>query len=220
MVCASVVVVYAMNTFNFDDYLDEPVGITTIVNEDGTPITFRQLIGEPNLRARDEGYINCFYPLVFYFSEEMRETQRRVAEAHVLTLSHHEHDVRIQLIVNSLQLDLTRERDDIDLALMRGFSNGSVLTVKFDDTPLLLSSGFHFAGDGDEQYRHLDFVGNLVAGTHVRFKTLSEHSPFGLIMTPTDTSEPIRVWHRVEVLCGEYVGRWGWIPNFLLEPNS
>ena len=183
----------------------------------------RQVLQET--RATDEGYVTYFHPLAFYFTEEMQEQQRRIAEMTLLPDSYTDYEniwgeQVTQHIVHALGLDLTRERDEIDAALKEAFSGGSVAAVRFDDTPLLLSFGFRlrYESEPDLWDEYADIQGLLSAGTHVIIMQGSEGLSY--LPIPMDSDRAIRAWHFVEVLDGEHVGRTGFLPNFLLEPSE
>jgi hypothetical protein len=148
-------------------------------------------------RAMDSGYITDFYPLVFYFSEELRDQQRRVAEITIWEDGHYS-EAQKQHFTDALGLNLNRETDAIDMFLYGAFSNGSVVTIRFDNTP------FH--------------SWLLDEGTPVLISSRS--ATFSYLTVPFDTSVPIRARHNIEILQGELAGRTAWIPNFLLKPSS
>ncbi|MCL2189301.1 MAG: hypothetical protein FWC16_13425 [Defluviitaleaceae bacterium] len=170
-------------------------------------------------RIADEGYVTYFYPLVFYFTDEMQEQQRRIAEMTLLAdLYPYEWDKQSeQHIIKALGLDLTRARDEIDLALKNAFSKNRVASVRLDDTPLLLSPGYFFRDD-PAPWNAMDIQGILIAGTYV--KIVSGVESLSFLPIPLNTDVAIRAWHIVEVLDGEYIGRIGWMPNFFLKPSD
>jgi len=174
---------------------------------------FQQIL--QSRRAVDEGYVTYFYPLEFYFTAEMQEQQRRVAEMTIL--SDYFSEQQEKHISEALGLNLTGERDQTDAALYNAFSTGSVVAVRLDGTPLMLGPGFVFRND-PPPLNDRDILGILSEGTHVKITSLSDSISY--LFIPVDSEIPIRAWHIVEVLEGEHAGRSGWLPNFLLRPSA
>lgn len=200
------------------EQIDESADIATLSNLDGSPITMRQLIAEPHLRARDGRYLSDAFPYILpsiYISEDMWEQQRRVAEISFISRDCMDLIERMdmQLIISSLELDISRELDEVDAFLIDTFSIGSVVVASFDNTPLMESPGFIWLDYPQYQYRN--FRGHLAEGTKVEI--VISGTPVVHLGVSTDVNIPIRIWHYVEVLEGDYYGRTGWIPNFLLN---
>jgi hypothetical protein len=189
-----------------------------------TDIGWRERLEQSLLesRAQDTGYIDYFYPSVFYFSEEMQEQQRRIAELTIWDREEHENyfgqNAQRRLhYTESLGLDLYREPDEVDAALRRAFSFGSVASVRVENTPLLVGPGiFREETDGFDPL--VNIIGWLDMGTHVKIAARSDSLSY--LVVSFDLERPIRAWHVVEILEGEHAGRVGWVPNFILAPSG